>query len=299
VIYQHPLAYVLGLEGVALLRAFIGESDRDFVEARIAEIRALLADEAFTDAAVEVDRVDSVAGYRLWSTTYDQPNSAFDIDEPIVRQILDELPAGVALDAACGTGRYSRELAERGHRVVGVDSSPEMLVLARARVPAAEFLHGDLHRLPVADHSVDLVVCALALTHLPSVAPVITEFARVLRPGGHVVISDMHPETVLRGSIPSVRGPDGRPGQLNGCRHLVGDYLRAALAVGLHPRRCEEPVPPRTDVTEPPEPPTGRDKLGPWESWPWTLGDLVPEARRAANAGTPSMLIWHFQSAGR
>ena len=41
-IYQHPLAYLLGLEGVALLRAFNGEYDRDFTEARLAEIRALL-----------------------------------------------------------------------------------------------------------------------------------------------------------------------------------------------------------------------------------------------------------------
>jgi hypothetical protein len=42
VIYQDPLAYLIGLEGVALLRAFVGEYDRDFTDARLAEIRALL-----------------------------------------------------------------------------------------------------------------------------------------------------------------------------------------------------------------------------------------------------------------
>jgi hypothetical protein len=42
VIYQHPLAYLLGLQGVALLRAYNGEYDREFTEARIAEIRAML-----------------------------------------------------------------------------------------------------------------------------------------------------------------------------------------------------------------------------------------------------------------
>jgi hypothetical protein len=41
-IYQHPLAYLVGLEGVALLHAFAGEYDRDFTEARLAEVRALL-----------------------------------------------------------------------------------------------------------------------------------------------------------------------------------------------------------------------------------------------------------------
>jgi hypothetical protein len=107
VIHEDPRASLLGLEGMALLRAFTGEFGRDFVEARIAEIRRVLADEVLADAAVEVDRVDAVTGYRLWSATYDRPNSAFDLDEPVVREIVDALPVGVALDAACGTGRYA------------------------------------------------------------------------------------------------------------------------------------------------------------------------------------------------
>jgi SAM-dependent methyltransferase len=144
VIYEHPLAYLLGLEGVALMRAFTGDGDydREFVEARIAEVRALLADETLADAAVEVDRVDTVAGYLVWSATYDEPG---------------------------------------GHRVIGVDGSPDMLTRAHTRVPQAEFHVGDLHRLPVPDAEVDLVVCALALTHVPDLAPVLAEFARVLR----------------------------------------------------------------------------------------------------------------------
>jgi hypothetical protein len=80
VIYEHPLAYLLGLEGVALIRGFIGEYDRDFVEARIAEVRDLLADESLADAAVAVERVGTVDGYRVWSATYDGRNSAFDFD---------------------------------------------------------------------------------------------------------------------------------------------------------------------------------------------------------------------------
>jgi SAM-dependent methyltransferase len=289
VIYEHPLAYVLGVEGLALLRSFTGEYDRDFVAARIAEIRRLLDDESLANAAVEVDRVNTVAGYRVWSRTYDEPrNTSFDVDEPVVKEILDGLPVGGALDAACGTGRYAEFLAARGHQVIGVDSSPDMLARARTRVPDGEFRVGDLYQLPVADATVELVVCALALTHVPALDPVIAEFARVLRPGGHVVIADMHPETVARGYIPCQRGPDGRPRRVASYRHLVGDYLRAALAAGLLLRRCEEPrVPrePRPAVSEP----------GPWEIWPWVLEDLVPEATLAANDGVPSMVIWDFQ----
>jgi ubiquinone/menaquinone biosynthesis C-methylase UbiE len=246
------------------------------------------------NAAVDVDRVDTVSGYRLWSATYDQPNSAFDVDEPVVKEIIDSLPVGVALDAACGTGRYAEFLAGRGHRVIGVDGSPDMLARARTRVPHGEFLLGDLYRLPIADAEVDLVVCALALTHVSPLAPVIAEFARVLRPGGHLVISDIHPERVAQGSIPSVRGAGGRPGRMITYRHLIGDYLRAALPVGLEVRRCEEPVVP---VDASPRPASAFGTIGPWELWPWCLADMVPEATRAASAGAPVLAIWHFQVA--
>lgn len=54
---------------------------------------------------------------------------------------------GIALlDAACGTGRFADFLAKRGHRVIGVDSSPDMLAYARRRVPGGEFHLGELER---------------------------------------------------------------------------------------------------------------------------------------------------------
>jgi hypothetical protein len=99
VIYEHPLAYLLGLEGVALMRGFIGEYDRDFVEARIAEVRDLLADESLADAAVAVERVGTVDGYRVWSATYDGRNSAFDFDR---RHHRHHRPSPVLRPGRCG-----------------------------------------------------------------------------------------------------------------------------------------------------------------------------------------------------
>lgn len=96
-------------------------------------------------------RGDIPAAYRGWSATYDEPrNSLFDCDEPVMHEVLDLLPVGTVLDAACGTGRWSAHLAARGYRVLGVDSSPEMLDRARARVPDGVFLPGDLHQPAVA-----------------------------------------------------------------------------------------------------------------------------------------------------
>jgi SAM-dependent methyltransferase len=291
VIYEHPLAYLLGLEGVALLRAFTGEFDRQFVEARLAEVRELLDDESLNGQGVLVDRVDTVDGYRVWSQTYDEPrNGLFDFEEPLVREILDGQPTGVAVDAACGTGRYAEYLAARGHQVIGVDSSPDMLARARTRVPQAEFRLGDLRDLPLAEDSADTIVCGLALNHVAALEPVMAEFARVLRPGGHLVISDGHQESVALGSIRSVVGPGGRPARVSTYRHLVGDYLRAALPVGLQVRRCEEPCLPAS-------PPRSAASVGagPWERWPWSLAGLVPDAAHAVNAGRPVAIVWQFQ----
>ena len=289
-IYEHPLAYVLALEGMALMRSFTGEHDRAFVEARLAEIRRLLDDETLADAAREVARVSTVDGYRIWSRTYDDANSTFAIDEPLIKDIVGGLPAGVALDAACGTGRIAALLAGRGHRILGVDSSPDMLAKARERVPDGDFRPGDLTRLPFPDGSTDLVVCSLALTHAPSLEPVMAEFARVLRPGGHVVISDIHPEGVARGIVPPVRLPDGRPGRVATYQHRIGDYVRAALRANLRVRRCEEPQAADPGPREP-----RPASVEPWDLWPWCLAGFAPEAARAATKGSPAIVVWEFQ----
>jgi hypothetical protein len=142
VTYRHPLAFLLGLEGVALLRAFAGDGfDREFTEERVAEVRSLLAHAAEFGEGADFTEVDAGAGYRAWAATYDQPgNPLIDVEQPLVRQILDQIPPGRALDAACGTGRHAAYLSGLGHQVLGVDNSPEMLTRARQRVPGARFL---------------------------------------------------------------------------------------------------------------------------------------------------------------
>jgi SAM-dependent methyltransferase len=292
VIYQDPLAYLLGLEGVALLDGWAGEHDRAFTDARLAEIRRLLDDEKLRDRGVLAERIDTVTAYQQRSAGYDAQagGGLFAIDEPLVAEYLSGRDPGVALDAACGTGRFAEFLATCGHRVIGVDSSAHMLAHAWRRVPDGEFHIAELDRLPLPDDSVDIIVCALALVHVPRVKPVLAEFARVLRPGGDLVISDVHHELVTRGSVIKAPGPAGEPRIVDTYRHQLGDYLRAALSLGLHVRRCEEPHATRPD-RPPPEPTTG---IGDWRNWPWSLMDYLPAAARAAG-GRPSLVIWHFQ----
>lgn len=292
--YEHPLAHLVGIEGIALLRAFNGEFDHEFVEARLDETRRLLDDPALSEAGVSVDHLGTVPGYDSWAATYDEPgNAALDIEEPIVGRILDSLPIGTALDAACGTGRHTAYLSEAGHQVIGVDSSSNMLAKAGIRAPNADLRHGGLEALPVDDNSVNTVVCALALTHLPVLEPAIAEFARVLLPGGQLVISDIHHEAVLRGSVPPVM-VDGRPGRLPAYRHYASDYLTAAMNHGFTVRSCTEPKMPNRDVAE-----TPTTEPGPWPTWPWSLSALIPTATRAADLDIPALIVWQFQLADR
>jgi len=241
---------------------------------------------------VLVEQVSAAAVYGQVSGGYDAEagGGLFATDEPVVAEYLASRQPGVALDAACGTGRFAEFLARRGHRVIGVDVSPDMLSYARRRVPEAEFHVAGLDRLPLPDDCVDVIVCALALEHVPRLDPVLAEFARVLRPGGDLVISDVHHEVITRGSVMTCRGPAGEPRIAPTYRHQLGDYLRAALRHGLDVKRCEEPRVVRAD--EPPaEPATG---IGDWQDWPFSLPDYLPSAARAAG-GRPDLVIWHFQ----
>jgi ubiquinone/menaquinone biosynthesis C-methylase UbiE len=300
VVYQHPLAYLLGLEGIALLRAFAGEYDRDFTMARLAEIRALLdAGEELGDGTT-VDPIPTTEGYHSWADFYDEPgNQLIDLEQPIVRQILDGLTPGVALDAACGTGRHSAYLASLGHTVIGVDSSAAMLERAREKVADGEFHEADLHDLPLPDDHVDLVVCALALIHVPDLQPVLAEFVRVLRPGGNLVISDQ------RGLIPGIglplvkARPDGSPAYMPIRTRLASEYLAAALPLGLQVRRCEEPRRPFPLVDD------GDLRSATGDVFPdhvpdappniWALHRWCTAATNAAYRGNPAVIIWHFQ----
>jgi SAM-dependent methyltransferase len=299
VIYQHPLAYLLGLEGIALLHAFAGEYDREFTEARLTEIQELLDSlQQFGDGAT-AEAITTMDGYRSWAEFYDEPgNQLIDLEQPIVREILDGLAPGIALDAACGTGRHTEYLASLGHSVIAVDSSADMLARAQAKIPDGEFHCGDLLMLPVPDAHVDVVVCALALMHVPDLDAAFAEFVRVLKPGGHLVISDWR-GLMATIALPVVKnGADSRPGFIPSRVRLTSEYLGAALPLGLQVRRCEEPRRPSPFVDQTGTPPSDPAPIGRYIGGIpdiWSLHPWCPEATNATYRGTPAAIIWHFQ----
>lgn len=270
---------MMGIEGLALLRTAI-DGDPEFLDARVVEM-ARIADPAQTlvpTGGGSLSEIDAERGYAAWAPKYDSlPNFILAVEEPVVADLLAGMAPGCALDAACGTGRHSVTLAAHGHDVIGVDQSPDMLALAAAKVPAAEFRVGDLTGLPVPEDSVDLVLCGLALSHLREIGPAIAEFRRVLRPGGRLIVTDVHPMVVLLHGQPIFVY---RPGELAFVRnhpHQVSDHLRAFAGHGFTLRSCHEPL------FTGPLPPGGYE-------------ELIPDAAHAAWHGIPSAIIWELQA---
>lgn len=99
-----------------------------------------------------------------------------------------------ALDAGCGTGFLSFELAARGHRVTGIDFAPAMLTEAQrkatARGVSIRFEEADAERLPFGAGSFDLAISRHLLWTLPHPEAAIDEWIRVLRSGGRLVVVD-------------------------------------------------------------------------------------------------------------
>lgn len=102
-------------------------------------------------------------------------------------------PGERTLEIGCGEGRVSRDLAERGHRVVGVDSAPTLIAAAQEADPAGEYLVSDAAALPLEDESFDLAVAYNSLMDIDDMEGAVREVWRTLRPGSRFCICVTHP----------------------------------------------------------------------------------------------------------
>ena len=126
-------------------------------------------------------------------------------------QMLELRPAVRVLDVAAGRGTSALHLAQKfGCEVVGTDLSAEMVGLATQSAAEAglsdrvTFQQGDAERLPFAANTFDAVLCECAFCTFPDKPAAAHEFARVLRPGGHVGLSDLTRESKLPSELESL-----------------------------------------------------------------------------------------------
>ncbi len=145
--------------------------------------------------------------------------------------------------------------------MIGLDNSPAML--AHCTLP--ERAVASLDALPLPANSIDVVICGLALGHVPQLDTPLAEIARVLKPGGAAVISDFHPYLALAGAQRTFTGSDGQTYAVEHTVHLISAWVRAANACGLHLAALEEPA------------------------------LLADDAAKAPNAGVPVTLVLRFE----
>ncbi|MEA2496480.1 MAG: demethylmenaquinone methyltransferase / 2-methoxy-6-polyprenyl,4-benzoquinol methylase [Thermoleophilaceae bacterium] len=100
-------------------------------------------------------------------------------------------PGSLALDVACGTGDLAMALAERGAQVTGVDFAEKMLEIARKKAPRIEFRTGNALALDFPDNQFDAVTVGFGARNFDDLGRGLSEMARVVKPGGRVVVLEI------------------------------------------------------------------------------------------------------------
>jgi len=151
---------------------------------------------------VRVARAEAAAAYFRENAPYwDRIRSLYVPEEEVERRmlgVLEEINVEDMLDIGTGTGRILEIFAPHISRGVGIDLSPEMLSVARASLAAKEIGHcqvrlGDMYDVPAAGEAFELVVFHQVLHFADDPGLAIREAARVLRPGGRLLIVDFAP----------------------------------------------------------------------------------------------------------
>jgi ubiquinone/menaquinone biosynthesis C-methylase UbiE len=177
-------------------------------------------------------------GYDRWAMVYDHDaNPLPALEEPVMMRMMGSVQGKRVLDVGCGTGRHTLWLQAAGAQVTAMDFSAGMLSKAKQKpgMSSVEFLVHDLHQpWPVAERSFDAIISGLVMEHLQHLVPFFTEIRRVVKPGGKVVLSTLHPAMFLRGSQARFTDPETgqivQPGSVN---HTYGEMVLAALGAGF------------------------------------------------------------------
>lgn len=114
----------------------------------------------------------------------------FVLDAPMLSRVRAAAPA-TALDVGCGEGRFCRMLRAEGIAAVGVDPTAALLDAARRLDPTGDYRAGRAEALNFPDADFDLVVSYLTLIDIPDARAAIAEMARVLKPGGRLLIANL------------------------------------------------------------------------------------------------------------
>jgi SAM-dependent methyltransferase len=178
--------------------------------------------------------VDVRSGYGEWVATYDQTvEDAMDID---LLESLREVPWSTfdrAADLGCGTGRTGAWLRHKGvGSVDGIDLTPEMLAVARARRVFRTVVEADVSATGLATGEYDLVTTCLVDEHVRELAPLYAEAWRLAGQPGTFVLLGYHPHFIMASGMPTHFDREGEPIAIETYVHPLSEHVGAALAAG-------------------------------------------------------------------
>jgi SAM-dependent methyltransferase len=175
-------------------------------------------------------------GYREWVPSYEA--TVEDEMDLVLLEALESVPWSTverAADLGCGTGRTGAWMRARGiARLDGIDFTPEMLEIARARGTYDRLGLTDVAATGLEGGVYDLVTACLVDEHLRDLRPLYREGSRLLRPDGIFVLVGYHPHFIMASGMPTHF--DRRPGDpvaIETYVHLLSDHVAAARAVDL------------------------------------------------------------------
>jgi ubiquinone/menaquinone biosynthesis C-methylase UbiE len=181
--------------------------------------------------------------YRLWAPTYDSiDNPLLILEERWLLPKVEALSGCHVLDVGCGTGRWLKHMSSRGAKSLqGVDNSAAMLSIARRSCSPQIMLHqANAISLPIPDESVDLVIASFLLSYVQFLDIFIWEVDRVLRPGGRLLLSDLHPQARARGWQSTFHAQDILY-TITTYPYTLDDLRELTKSIGLSIEFCEEP----------------------------------------------------------
>lgn len=183
------------------------------------------------------------AAYTDWATTYDADrNLTRDLDAAVTRELLAGRRCRSLLELGCGTGKNTAFLAGLADQLLALDFSAGMLAQARAKVaaPNVRFAQADLTRpWPCADQSADLIVGNLVLEHIADLGFIFGQARRALRPGGQILICELHPFRQYQGSKATFQR-DLAAVEIPAFIHHIAEFLEAAAVHGLALSQLQE-----------------------------------------------------------
>ena len=184
--------------------------------------------------------LDSRDAYAKWAEHYPPTphNLLMEIEQQAMLSLIPSLKNKYVLDLASGTGRYGLIAESQGAEVVlGVDDSIDMI----KRSALSTALVGSMAQIPLADGSLDVVLCGLAVGHYADLGGILSEISRVLKIGGQAVISDFHPFQYLRGARRTFK-VDDKEYEVEHYPHLYQTLHQASESAGLVIEAVREPV---------------------------------------------------------